>query len=926
MALKHFFNLVNIEPGEGRLVSLMFWHYFLMGVVFHFTQTAAFAIFLANFNAQNLPYVYIINAITITLLISGYLKLGQWFSFTAMLAVNLGFLLTLTVFFGLGVPTGAGWLLFLLPTLFETTVQLGNLEFWSLAGRLFDLRQSKRLFGLVGAGNWVAVIIGGFLTPWLVELVGVTNLLWISVMALAATMGLLIYTSRLYASYLAAPTGPTSTAPSPQTSTNTLKSRYARLIFALVSLGWIGFFFIDNIFFIRAGERFTDEAQLASFLGLFFAAMGIVALFASVALTGPFIGRFGVRPAIRLLPTILLGGTLLMILSGWLPPLFMLLFWITATVKLLDMALGFTFDRVALNILYQPLPASPRLLVKTTAEGIFLPAAIGVSGAALLFFGQWLNFNANQLTYILLLIVTGWTVVAVLIGRQYPVMLLKALTQRRLSGAELPLEDESSQAVLRQALQNPHPGVALYALNQLVQADPSALSANLPLLLAHPAPAMRQETLRQIEQLNLTSALPMVKRHLQFETSAEGRAAALHTMAHLGQAEVVEEIYAFLDDPEPALKSAAIVGLLQHGSLEVTMMAERKLLQLATSPNPTERGAAAHIIGQVKARNLAPLLDNLLQDEETEVRRAALAAAGQAGYKHLWLQVINGLSERKTRRMAMAALVTGGAETLEAISTALSANNLPRDSQLRLLYGCGRIGGPQASQLLLHHLSTPDDGRRTEVVTALYRCGYQASPTEQPAIQHRLEEEIALAGWLLNGLVDLDKSALDQPQNQAAPAWLLLQQALHHRFQQTQHRLLLLLSFLTRSDSVLRARDNLNSPLSEKRAYALEMIELSVPLALKPGLLPLFEALSPAERLARLGATAPQLRLSPQDWLLELINGPHPWTSACALYAAAKLGQASPPLLEAVKACLKRTDPVVVEMAEYALNHLEPQT
>ena len=38
---------------------------------------------------------------------------------------------------------------------------LTGLVFWGLAGRVFDVRQAKRLFGLVGSGEAVAGVIAG---------------------------------------------------------------------------------------------------------------------------------------------------------------------------------------------------------------------------------------------------------------------------------------------------------------------------------------------------------------------------------------------------------------------------------------------------------------------------------------------------------------------------------------------------------------------------------------------------------------------------------------------------------------------------------------------------------------------------------------------------------------------------------------------
>src|SRR5262249_15792474 len=160
--------------------------------------------------------------------------------------------------------------------------------------------------------------------------------------------------------------------------------------------------------------------------------------------------------------------------------------------------------------------------------------------------------------YILLVLVLGWLGVALMLGSEYPRMLLKALTQRRLGELELSFTDESSLATLRQALNHPHPQVALYALQSLARNDPQALPETLPVLLSQPSPEVRQEALRQIQHLELAPALEAVKNSLRTDPDISVRAAALQTMVVLSPSEGLEEVYAYLESPEPLLKIGAI--------------------------------------------------------------------------------------------------------------------------------------------------------------------------------------------------------------------------------------------------------------------------------------------------------------------------------------------------------------------------------
>ena len=86
--------------------------------------------------------------------------------------------LTITSFFALFCYLGimrlllgssdAGWIIWLAAVSFDLIYFLTNMGFWSLAGKLCDVRQAKRLFPLIGSGEWFVMAAGGFATPWIV--------------------------------------------------------------------------------------------------------------------------------------------------------------------------------------------------------------------------------------------------------------------------------------------------------------------------------------------------------------------------------------------------------------------------------------------------------------------------------------------------------------------------------------------------------------------------------------------------------------------------------------------------------------------------------------------------------------------------------------------------------------------------------------
>ncbi len=84
-----FLSFINLEPGEGRLVVLMLVQSFFIGSARIFTRTSAYTLFLAEFDAAALPFIYIGIGIIVTLLSFSYLKLSERISFSKLLVINI---------------------------------------------------------------------------------------------------------------------------------------------------------------------------------------------------------------------------------------------------------------------------------------------------------------------------------------------------------------------------------------------------------------------------------------------------------------------------------------------------------------------------------------------------------------------------------------------------------------------------------------------------------------------------------------------------------------------------------------------------------------------------------------------------------------------------------------------------------------------
>ncbi|MCB0212096.1 MAG: cyclic nucleotide-binding domain-containing protein [Anaerolineae bacterium] len=882
-------SLFNIQPGEGRLVLLVLSYGILLYTVNLLTRTASYALFLAQFDAATLPYAYVGIAIFATLISTIQLKLNQRFSLAAVLLGVHGFLLLTLI--GCWIGTGLSswrWLLFSLPIYFGVLNTLTITSFWNLLGRIYNLQQGKRLFGLLSSSEHIATIATGFLSPLLVLWLGTVNLFLLGAVGIIVSMALLWTIINLNTDTMANATPEKSSDPH-KASDSLFNDSYVRLIIGLFTLFIIGIYFVDNIFYSQVELRYTNEDELASFIGLFFGVFGVLSLFAQTFVVGRVLARFGVKSLILATPLGLLATMGLFTMVGTFSQWSIVLFWLIAGANMYRFILD-AVDSATVNLMYQPLPPHQRTQAQTTVVGIVYPLSVGVTGMALLLLTDVLGLTPIQLAYVLLFILAAWFFTAVALGRAYARRVQQALKQRYFSRETLVRPDQTSLAMLQQSLNSPHVGVVSYALDLLEAVAPETLSTTLPVVLEHQEREVRLDALRRVERLRLVAAAPLIRDRLSAECSRPVQSASLRVLAGLGDANLFEDIYPYLDHTDSTLRQGAIVGLLRSGELEGILAAGDKLNELLKSARPFEREQAAHILGEAAISGFYRPLLRLLDDRAASVRRAALTAAGKVKHPHLWPVVIDGLASPQTRSTALAALTAGGEAVLPAVGPALQHYSDNRDVLIRLVRVIGRVGGADALTLLTAQLDTPDAEVRHEALLALSRRGYQAQGADRLRFEAGFKTEAEQATRTLIRLIevgDVEPTAL-------------LSAALADLLNRHRDRLFLWLAGLFDTPTILAAGETLrwgNTGVSpEQRAYALEVIDLQLPTATKTLLRPWLDDLIPAERLQRLSGTAEysQLRLTCPERLAEIIIAPDewlsPWTKVCALHAAGQLG------------------------------------
>jgi hypothetical protein len=163
----------------------------------------------------------------------------------------------------------------------------------------------------------------------------------------------------------------------------------------------------------------------------------------------------------------------------------------------------------------------------------------------------------------------------------------------------------------------------------------------------------------------------------------------------------------------------------------------------------------------------------------------------------------------------------------------------------------------------------------------LLLCRYRAKGPERELAEARLREEVRSAAWKLGVLRDIGN----------AGSLHLLKGALGSEVDRARDRVFDLLCFIYDAEAINRAREHRAHSSREKRAYALEVLDVTLDKELKAFVMPLLDDLP--QRCARLDPHFPEPALGVEERLQQILargeEQTTSWTQACAVDGVARL-------------------------------------
>jgi HEAT repeat protein/ATP/ADP translocase len=902
--------LLGVRPGEGVATVLLFTHSVFIGITLTFLETASYALFLTEFDAKILPYAYIIAAVFSTL--SGYIhtRIEEHVSFSGLLSGTLMVVLAaiIALYISLQV-SGSEWVVMILSVSYYVLTVLAYLEFWALTGRMFNLRQGKRLYSLIGAGETVGGIIAGFSGSMLINMnFGTVNLLLLSASGMIVCLILLKYILRIFNEHLSSVEEEEEKDKDERSLKELFKDPYLKLVFMMAAFSIFAYLTLDYIFYNQVKAAYPDENEMASFVGTFLGVLRTVTLIFNAFLAGRLINKYGLSIGTLIFPGILTAGMCIAVASFF--GMNDIFFWCVVGVKIIDEVIRYTIEEPSIRVFYQPLTAGLRMRAQTIVETMIEPVSSAVIGILLVMLTSVMfSFKAIHLAYAMFGILAGWMLISYYLLREYATVLKRRL--ERGQGIEDITIDPN---VLINWLQRPKPGDVVYALNTLEKIGYDRLEVFMTNSVRHSEPQVRRYALERIGILGMSGSLKAVNERLELEKVPEVLGTALQTLGALCEADAFDQIFKYVKDEDREIRKGAMIGLLRYTGIDGVLGAGGHLNSLLDSEDPQERVLAAEVLGKVGISGFYRPLQKLLEDKEQSVRKAAIIASGNLKNPRLLPLLLKNLSDPAVRKEAIAAVVSFGEDILPELEAAFDQEDQSRHVRIRIIRAMGRIKGEKTVEILKKKMDFAEVDIRHHILAALVVCKHRES--NKDAVKEKIWKEIKDATWALAALQDIGEDDNTR----------LIAGALKYEIEKNRKRIFLMLALIYSASEILNAQTNLGSSSAEKRSYALESLQVRVSMDIQTALFPLLEELTPAQRLSQLSKFREDEPASRHDRLKQILGRSQrwisSWTKACAVFTIGKVGTME--FYDTVISALSDADSVVRETAVWALGCLNP--
>lgn len=853
--LKALFLALNVRSDEERPVLLLLGKGFFMGIFLATFQVSAETLFLSRMADYLKEGILISGALgVLSTLLFAFFQSRIRYSYLAMGNLLLIFCFTLAVYLMYQGSTTEvkDTLIFIIFAMIGPIMAVVLLGFWGTFGRLFDLRQSKRIIGRIDIGQLLAAIGTYFAIPFFEKLIPDTS----SYLLISA---ITVFISFLFLFAIEKTT--VSKGAIKNTREDRKKATYARLssnpyvrqLSYFLFFSMVTFTFIQYSFHTVVAQQFPAEDMLRNFVAVINGSILILGLFLQSFVNDRVITEYGLKVALLILPVIVGVFTLAAIGTAWIfgftpeTETFTYFFMFIALSRLFNFSIRDSLENPTFKLYFMPFDLNVRFNIQTKVEGVVNELSR--------FFGGLLIFGLSTLPFIDLLDYS-YAVVVLLIG--YFVVTSKMhLGYRNMIRQKLETQQEeispektmtlTEQLVIRlnRFLRNSLASYSIFSFKLLEKVQPQVIPHSINVLMRHEESEVKAFAQARMNEARGTSVSD--RYILELDSSNTSR---------------------------NVISREELLELFRTGEIS-----RNRVYNLSKSPNPVDRQYAAEVIGNYADDERTHYLVDLLFDKDHKVRTTAIKTAQKKYNWEVLSALIDNLNVSSYTILASNVLTAIGQPAVKALEHSFYNNSRINNSHaLKIVQILGRIGGEEVRELLWNKLDYPNKIVVSEVLGALGEGGYQAGLTQIPRIKYTIESDIEAISWNMAAYYEVSESHFGKH----------IRRALEEEVNHDIRHIYMLLSMLYDSRSIQLVKENIESGTHEGMTYAIELLDVFLSDELKKKIIPVLDETTYREKAVRLQEFYPRQSLDENMVLRFLLNRDfsqtNRWTRACVIY------------------------------------------
>ncbi len=742
---EQLYRVLNIKATEAKLVFHLLCVQLFSGIGTSFLFIVSLYLFLHTFSIQLLPVIYILIAFLLLIVNILYEKIEHNSSPVKVLKIVFIISIITLVILWIGIINSER-LIFILVICTSVLYMLTGYAFWGFASLLFNIRESKRVFSIIGSGDIPSKLIGYLAVPLILPIVGtdnLVNLLWVCIVAFIIALLLVIklFDNKPELNSIAKEhkdyKPEISYKKSPSFINVLFKTDLILYISLLSIITYTVFSFIDFTFLSQVKEKFSDSKDLATFISIFFAGGRILALFFKLLFTSRIITKWGIIYSLLISPIVLFICCIAVFLFG--DELITQLYLFGAMVLLTEV-LRSTIQEPVFLIIFQPLKTHLRLKGHIIAKGqMLVPALIIVGATLLLLSNSGIAITISLIVGIVVVNILLWALVIFFIQKAYLSALHESVKKGIFDGSEIFTDDPRTIQLLIDKADKGKNTEIIYALTILESINYQEILPLLESKLDNKEKEVKKYVIKRLHHLqyNTSGIIGKLRFLLTTETDPQIKNLVIDALMALDHLFFSQYANKFVD-LEPELKKIVIIHLLTNGEFNELLPAANELNNLITSENAEDRIMSLDIIMGLKNMRFNKIIKRLLDDGNVSVRKKVIQSIIVLKIDELLPSIIQLLDQPSDKFFALKSLIEYGDCLFDPNRNLLSFNN---NTLIDFVKISGKIKGLHSTNFLLNKLDSSVI-QKNFVLNALWEKKYYPIRNEEKKIETALTEII----------------------------------------------------------------------------------------------------------------------------------------------------------------------------------------